>query len=79
VITRPEHLSEAALTRIVPISTIAPILAGGITLQAGVDLVQLLLRRSDSPEDGILLYSQDVGDVRAELLGERKCRRRRRS
>src|SRR5512133_1116003 len=68
MITPPLSISATPLlTRIVPISAIAPILASA--LEAAVDRIDLLLGRSHRPEENrVLVRAHDVGDVRAELL-----------
>src|SRR6478736_5943122 len=68
MITPPFSISASPLlTRIVPISLMAPILAS--PLEAAEDLVVILLRRRDRPEDnGVLLDLHHVVDVRPELL-----------
>src|ERR671927_1006386 len=68
MITPPLSISASPLlTRIVPISAIAAILASA--LEAAEDLVHLFLRRRDRPQqDGVLLRAHHVIDVRPHLL-----------
>src|SRR5262249_5675658 len=67
MITPPLSISaKPLLTRIVPISAIAEILASA--LEAAVDRVDLRLRRRDRPqEDNVLVRAHDVVDVGPKL------------
>src|SRR5919202_5185127 len=70
MITPPLSISaRPLLTRIVPISAIAPILAAGLALEAADDLLVVVGRRRDRPDqDGVLLDLHHVVDVRTEPL-----------